>query len=192
MGPAQNYYITKTIHHQADKLACNWRYCGPNIIRYQVSLECYYHSNMRQSRRRWRHWSGPDYSSFPFSYRNVSVGQAYFKQNGQPNPGGVYRCTVAGVSHGSGGDDGLTGTDPLATYTSGTAQFKYERQCGPDSDLDYDITSGQHGANGTIIENIHFEASGLDEIVVDYSPIKTRTVPVRHNIGLALLCEPVR
>ena len=75
---------------------------------------------------------GPDYSSFPFSFRNVNVGQAYWKQNGQPNPGGVYRCTVAGVSHGSGGDDGLTGTDTTATYTSGTAQFKYERQCGPE------------------------------------------------------------
>jgi hypothetical protein len=74
------------------------------------------------------HWgTGRDYI-LSINNFNYGKGQACWKQTGSPGEGNVYRCITAGQS---GSDDPLTGTDPNATLTWGTAQFKFETYIGP-------------------------------------------------------------
>jgi hypothetical protein len=102
------------------------------------------------------HWSnGRDWVlTIPggFSY---SKGQALWKHSGTISEGNVYRCIVAGQS---GPDDTLTGTDPNATLTWGTAQFKFEQYVGPPNAQfphapDYCL-DGQSQADGMVIRNM--------------------------------------
>ena len=62
----------------------------------------------------------------------------------------------------------------------------------PSYDLDYDISSGQHGGAGSIIENIQFQSFWAGRNSGGLFQIKIWTRLVRHNTGLALLCEPGR
>lgn len=87
---------------------------------------------------------GRDFTTFAPS-SPVVVGMYIWKTDLQLNPGGVYVCVTAGTLAGSG--DPLTGTDPAATYSHGTAQFKYIMNVGPGSEYDYDIT-GTNFAEG--------------------------------------------
>jgi hypothetical protein len=93
-------------------------------------------------------WScGHDYSVFGPS-APVIAGMAVWKTDLQLSPGNVYRCITGGILAASG--DPLTGSDPTATYTHGTAQFKYETNVGPSSAYDYDITSTNYAENSGI------------------------------------------
>lgn len=100
---------------------------------------------------------GVDASRFPnpgsFSNGPVAVGQMFYKNTFQGNPGGLYRCTVSGVAS---GNEDLVGTDPTATYTSLFASFKYEGNVGPGTDYDYYIYPDFATAGGTILEDLTF------------------------------------
>jgi hypothetical protein len=53
--------------------------------------------------------------------------------------------------------DTLNGTDPNATYTNGTAQFKYETYIGPNGTNPYDYYLGiDRSAANSQIENLQF------------------------------------
>jgi hypothetical protein len=93
-------------------------------------------------------WScGRDYTVFGGS-SPVIPGMYLYKTNLQASPGNVYVCTVGGTLAASG--DPLIGSDPTATYTHGTAQFKYVKNVGPTSAYDYDITSTNFAENSSI------------------------------------------
>jgi hypothetical protein len=95
-------------------------------------------------------WScGRDFTVFGPS-APVIPGMYLWKTNLQASPGNVYVCTVAGTMAASG--DPLIGSDPTATYTHGTASFKYVKNVGPSSAYDYDITSTNYAENSSISE----------------------------------------
>jgi hypothetical protein len=90
------------------------------------------------------------YNNFTYN-----AGQSLYKQIGRTAEGNVYRCYVSGTSALSG--DALTGTDPNATYTDGTAKFKYESYIGPNgpNPYDYYLDTDRSGAYSTF-RNLQF------------------------------------
>jgi hypothetical protein len=102
----------------------------------------------------YQYGNGHDYSLYMNNFL-YHAGQACYKNSGQNAPGNVYRCYVEGVSAVSG--DALTGSDPNATYTNGTAQFKYETYIGPNGTNPYDYYLGiDRSAANSCIENAQF------------------------------------
>jgi hypothetical protein len=79
---------------------------------------------------------GKDYSTLNAT---PQTGQGFWRRAGDPGAGNCYRCIVGGTL---GGTDNVlvdTANDPSATYTWGTAQFKFEKYVGPGSVDDYNI-----------------------------------------------------
>ena len=81
------------------------------------------------------------------------------EEHGKSGEGNVYRCYVTGVTALTG--DALSGTDPNATYTDGTAQFKYEPYIGPNgaNPYDYYLDTDRDGAY-SLIRNMQFWTFG--------------------------------
>jgi hypothetical protein len=94
--------------------------------------------------------NGRDYSNASTGM-TVNAGQGIWKNVSQAGPGNCYRCITSGVTSGS--EATLSGNDPAATYTWGSAQFKYEKNIGPTSVYDYDISANAPNTQ-MIMENI--------------------------------------
>jgi hypothetical protein len=84
---------------------------------------------------------GMDYNILRVN-QSCGVGGGFYKQSNQPGAGFAYRCVVAGTTGGT--DNVLDGTanNPATTYTWGTAQFRFEKDIGPNSPYDYNIVPG--------------------------------------------------
>jgi hypothetical protein len=109
------------------------------------------------------------------------VGSYIVKRNGQSGAGNAYRCTVHGFAAHTG--DTLSGNNPAATYTDGTAQFKFEEFVGPGSPKDYCLNDV--GADLSEIESIafwSFWAGGVD-------PWETTTSVGSTYLDAGILCK---
>lgn len=94
--------------------------------------------------------NGRDYSNI-FTGTTCLASQGFWKNATQAGPGNCYRCITSGVT--SGPESTLSGNDPAATYSWGSAQFKYEKNIGPTSVYDYDLSANAPNTS-MIMENI--------------------------------------
>jgi hypothetical protein len=82
---------------------------------------------------------GKDYSVFSTNFF-YSAGQAIWIPAGNQGAGYCYRCVVSGTTGATHNVLLDTANDPAATYTWGTAQFKFEKAAGPGTPDDYEIS----------------------------------------------------